>query len=115
MDSVNHVNLVVGDVINAKVTAVVLDVFWGCKKALAQIDDAAVLVPASHEIINQLVLILLTKKVINGNNERGVTSSPSLNFITSNPTFCLFKAFKRSANYWNSSCSRFLAYKTILV
>ena len=53
---------------NAKVAAVVLDVFGHLVVGLSEIDDAAFSVPAVDEIVDDAVLVAFTNQVVKGGN-----------------------------------------------
>lgn len=53
---------------NAKITAVIVDVFWYLVVGLCEINHAAVSVPPVDEIVNDCVLVAFTNQVIEDNN-----------------------------------------------
>ena len=53
---------------NAKVAAVVTDVFWHFVEGLREIDNAAVSVPPVDEIVDYTVLVAFTDQIIKDDN-----------------------------------------------
>ena len=70
---------------NAKMAAVVADVFWHLVRGLREIDNAAVSVAPVDEVIDYTVLVAFTDQMIkdsnflfvNGGSSSGIISSPS--------------------------------------
>ena len=108
-------------VIDTEMRAIESNIFWCFVERLAQINNRAVFVSATNEIINQCFLVFFTNKVIkyyyllassSFNSFTGIISS-LLQTRTLYPTL-----FDISVNVCSISlyfcCSKYLAYKCIL-